>query len=169
MPNSQERPLVVLIGFLDTKLEEHALVQGRLTDLGCEVRVIDISVRATSVDPARLPVSVGPEAVREVARRARGLDAGIGKETRTRTDELGIMIAGATEVLLSYQNREELCGIMGLGGSTTTATVTSIMRSLKIGLPKLVVSTMASGDVSGYLGDSDITIMPSIGQCLDLP
>ncbi|KAF8310748.1 UPF0261-domain-containing protein [Clavulina sp. PMI_390] len=61
----------------------------------------------------------------------------------------------------SLQN--PLCGVMGLGGSTTSAVVSSIMRDgAAIGLPKLIVSTMASGDVSGYVGDSDITIMPSI-------
>lgn len=165
MSNSREQPLVALIGFLDTKLEEHILVQGKLKDLGCDVRMIDVSIRATSVDPARISVSIGPGAVRGVAK---GLGAGIDRGTRTRADELDIMIAGATEVVLSYQGREKLCGIMGLGGSTTTSTVTSVMRCLKIGLPKLVVSTMASGDVSAYVGESDITIMPSIGQYLYL-
>jgi len=164
MPNSP-RPLVVLIGFLDTKLTEHALVHRRLTDLGCDVKVIDISLRGSKADPACLPISVGPESVHDMATRSGRLGTGVGKEMPSRADELDVMIAGATEAVLSYQDDDQLCGVMGFGGSTTTAAVASIMRSLNIGLPKLVVSTMASGDVSVYLGDSDITIMPSIGSC----
>jgi uncharacterized protein (UPF0261 family) len=164
MPSSP-RPLVVLIGFLDTKLTEHALVYRRLTDLGCDVKVIDISLRGSKAEPACLSISVSPESVRGMARRSGRLGTSVGKEAPPRTEELDVMIAGATEAVLSYQDGDQLCGVMGFGGSTTTAVVASVMRSLNIGLPKLVVSTMASGDVSIYLGDSDITIMPSIGSC----
>jgi uncharacterized protein (UPF0261 family) len=100
-----------------------------------------------------------------------------------RFDALKVMAKGAISIALSYQDQGLLRGVIGVGGSTSTALVSEIMRALKIGLPKLIVrcvfmdvsawhaqkysapySTMASGDVSGYIGDSDITIMPSIGM-----
>ena len=74
------------------------------------------------------------------------------------------MIKGVTNIVLAYQDQGVLHGVMGIGGSTSTAVVSDIMRAINIGLPKLIVSTMASGDVSPYVGDSDITIMPSIGK-----
>lgn len=104
---------------------------------------------------------VTPEEVRAAAKRSQH-DLPI--ESKDRSNELDIMTAGATELVLSYEKHEKLCGILGLGGSTTTAVVASVMRATKISLPKLIVSTMASGDVPTYVGDTDITIMPSIGM-----
>lgn len=87
-------------------------------------------------------------------------------DTLPRSEMLSIMIKGATKfVLQAEENKHRLLnGILALGGSTSTSVAAEVMRATKIGLPKLIVSTMASGDVSVYVGDSDITIMPSIGQ-----
>ena len=84
--------------------------------------------------------------------------------SQPRYDALQVMIKGVTNIVLAYQDKRALHGVMGVGGSTSTAVVSEIMRALNIGLPKLIVSTMASGNVSTYVGDSDITIMPSIGK-----
>ncbi|CNJ21739.1 MULTISPECIES: Tm-1-like ATP-binding domain-containing protein [Yersinia] len=59
-------------------------------------------------------------------------------------------------------SREDVAALLGLGGSGGTALITPAMQSLPIGIPKLMVSTMASGDVSGYIGASDIAMMYSV-------
>lgn len=74
------------------------------------------------------------------------------------------MVSGASRIVKDLYDNGLLHGLIGLGGSTTSAVVANIMREVKIGIPKLIVSTMASGDVSEYIGDTDITIMPSIGM-----
>nr|CBX72723.1 UPF0261 protein YPO3839/y0391/YP_3209 [Yersinia enterocolitica W22703] len=59
-------------------------------------------------------------------------------------------------------SRDDVAALLGLGGSGGTALITPAMQSLPIGIPKLMVSTMASGDVSGYIGASDIAMMYSV-------
>jgi uncharacterized protein (UPF0261 family) len=58
--------------------------------------------------------------------------------------------------------RTDLDGVLGLGGSGGTALVTPAMRALPVGVPKIMVSTVASGDVAPYVGPSDVTMMPSV-------
>ena len=58
--------------------------------------------------------------------------------------------------------RDDVAGIIGIGGGGGTSIVTAGMRELPLGLPKIMVSTLASGDVSPYVGVSDIVMMPSI-------
>ena len=62
----------------------------------------------------------------------------------------------------SPQRRDDIAGIIGIGGGGGTSIVTAGMRELPLGLPKIMVSTLASGDVSPYVGVSDIVMMPSI-------
>ena len=59
-------------------------------------------------------------------------------------------------------SRTDIAGMIGIGGGGGTSIVTAGMRTLPIGLPKLMVSTLASGDVAPYVGVSDIVMMPSI-------
>ena len=80
-----------------------------------------------------------------------------------------VAAAGATPVLIDVGTREhpievdiDLDAVLGIGGSGGTAIVTAAMRELPIGIPKIMVSTIASGDVSPYVGVSDIVMMPSI-------
>jgi uncharacterized protein (UPF0261 family) len=60
------------------------------------------------------------------------------------------------------QTRADIAGIVGIGGSGGTAIVMAGMRKLPIGLPKIIISTLASGDVAPYVGVSDIILMPSV-------
>ena len=69
---------------------------------------------------------------------------------------------GAAEILKGLQAEGKIDGVIGMGGGGGTSVDTTAMRTLPIGFPKVMVSTVASGDVSGFVGTSDITMMPSV-------
>ena len=75
---------------------------------------------------------------------------------------LQTMREGATRIVQQFTERGRCDGILGLGGSGGSTVLSGVMRSLPLGLPKLMVSTMASGDVSGYVGSSDLCLMHSV-------
>ncbi|EPQ53787.1 hypothetical protein GLOTRDRAFT_21790, partial [Gloeophyllum trabeum ATCC 11539] len=147
------KPKVLLIGFLDTKEAEYAFVKDLLEAKGCEVAIIDTSIQTALTKYACYP----PSSVCSVARTTLPHIRSI-----PRAEALKLMTIGATQIALSYG--EQVHGVLGMGGSTTTALTCSVMRALRVGLPKLCVSTMAGGDVRNYVGDSDICMMPSIAD-----
>src|SRR5690606_37080880 len=79
-----------------------------------------------------------------------------------RGEAMEIMGQGAAEILKGLQAEGKIDGVIGMGGGGGTSVATTAMRALPVGFPKLMVSTMASGDISGFVGTSDITIMPSV-------
>lgn len=80
-----------------------------------------------------------------------------------RADALSILTSGATKLLRQLAQQGKVHGACGIGGSTSSALACTAMRALPLGFPKMCVSTMVSGDVSAYVGDSDICMMSSIG------
>jgi uncharacterized protein (UPF0261 family) len=78
------------------------------------------------------------------------------------------MVAGATKILLKRLKAGKVDGVIGLGGLQGTAACSAVMRALPYGVPKVMVSTVASGDTSAYVGVSDITMMFSVGDILGL-
>lgn len=83
--------------------------------------------------------------------------------TMSRGDALDLLTEGATQIMLQLLEDAPLRGALGIGGSTSSALACAVMRHLPLGFPKMCVSTMVSGDVSAYVGDTDICLMPSIG------
>ncbi|EPQ53802.1 UPF0261 domain protein [Gloeophyllum trabeum ATCC 11539] len=150
------KPKVLLIGFLDTKEAEYAFVKDLLEAKGCEVVIIDTSIQtetALSKHAAHPPSAVCSAAGTSLSHL----------RTLPRVAALEHMTTGATALALTHQ-QDSLHGALAMGGSTTTALACAVLRALRVGLPKLCVSTMASGDVSHYVGDSDICMMPSIAD-----
>jgi uncharacterized protein (UPF0261 family) len=139
---------VYLVGTADTKGGELDYLAQRLRELGAQPRIVDVGTRA-----ATIPVDIG---AREVAEHGNaGAILGV--------DDRGIAVAGMTEAFECFiQTRGDIAGILGIGGSGGTAIVTAGMRKLPIGVPKIMISTMASGDVAPYVDVSDIIMMPSI-------
>jgi uncharacterized protein (UPF0261 family) len=86
----------------------------------------------------------------------------------TRDAAQPVMAAGATKLLLDALKKGKVHGVIGLGGLQGTAACTMVMRALPYGVPKVMVSTVASGDTSPYVGVSDITMMFSVGDILGL-
>jgi uncharacterized protein (UPF0261 family) len=142
---------VVLLGTLDTKGAEYDFVRRRLRALGCDVVVVDAGTLGQSL----YPVDIGPD---EVARAA-GFDRAALAEAGDRGAAMDAMSTGATRVIERLHAEGRLDGILALGGSGGAALGSAAMRSLPIGVPKLIVSTMASGDTRPYVGESDIAML----------
>ncbi|MEU4014848.1 Tm-1-like ATP-binding domain-containing protein [Microbacterium sp. NPDC028030] len=148
----------VLIGTLDTKGREYDFARSVLRAAGAEVILMDVGILG---DPGIIPDITAAE----VAAAAGGeLDA---LRTGTESDEarsaaLELMTRGAIEIVDRLMSQGRCDGILGFGGSGGSALLSGVMRHLPFGLPKLLVSTMASGDVSSYVGSSDLCIMHSV-------
>lgn len=84
------------------------------------------------------------------------------QERKDRGDAMKIMCAGAPLVVKGLHDDGKIDGILGMGGTGGTTVVSAAMRALPVGLPKVCVSTAASGDVAVYVGTKDITMIPSI-------
>ncbi|TYB66009.1 UPF0261 family protein [Nonomuraea sp. PA05] len=145
---------VLLLGTLDTKGAEYAYVRDLVTAAGQEVVLLDAGVMA---DPA-LPAQVGAEQVAE---------AGGASLARLRSDAdrgaaLSVMAAGAAKITRDLWESGRVSGVLALGGSGGSSIAAAAMAALPVGVPKLLVSTMASGDVSPFVGQSDVTLMYSV-------
>ncbi|WP_376794879.1 Tm-1-like ATP-binding domain-containing protein [Thermogemmatispora sp.] len=145
---------VVLVGTLDTKGQEYAYLRDRLRAEGCDVLLVDAGVKGTPL--------AQPDIGRAEVARAAGADV---EELAARGDRgaaIETMARGATAVLSELFAQGRLHGVLGLGGSGGSALVTQAMRALPIGVPKLMVSTLASGDTRPYVGAVDIAMMYSV-------
>jgi uncharacterized protein (UPF0261 family) len=139
---------VLLIGTLDTKGEELAFLRSRLLQAGVDVVLAD----AGTGDP---PHGVQPDIAREE------IVPGVASLT-DRGEAVSAMAAGAAELAARLHAQGRIDGVLGAGGSGNTVIATAAMRALPVGVPKLMVSTMAAGDTSGYVGGTDITMMASV-------
>lgn len=149
---------IAILATLDTKGLEAAFVRDELARHGCEVQVVDVGL--TPGEGADVTaVSVATAAGWDLARL----------RTRRRDVAISTMADGASRILGQWQAKGWLAGVIGLGGNQGTALASAAMRSLPIGLPKLIVSTVASGDVRGFVGDSDIMMGFSVGDLLGGP
>ncbi len=145
---------IAVLGTLDSKGEEHAYVAGLIRARGHEALLIDVGSGAAPV--------VTPDITREEVAAAAGLDLAPLIAKRDRGESV-IAMSKAVPVLLAKLAAEgRIDGVISLGGGGGTAIGTAAMRALPIGFPKLMVSTLASGNVAHYLGTKDIVIMPSI-------
>jgi uncharacterized protein (UPF0261 family) len=145
---------VVLIGTLDTKEQEYRWLRDQLAEAGCDVITIDVGTFSGGAGLA----DVGSQAVAEAA----GADLESLRVTRDRGAAMEAMAAGAARVVRRLHERGELHAVLAIGGSSGSAVAARALRALPIGVPKLLVSTMASGDVRPYVGESDVTLMYSV-------
>jgi uncharacterized protein (UPF0261 family) len=148
-------PTVVVLGTLDTKGPEHAFVRDRLRDAGVDTILVDLGILdRPTVEPdvpahdVALAAGTTVEALREA-----GMAAG------HRAIALEAMAEGASALVAGWRAEGRCDGVIGLGGSGGSAIVSAVLRSLPIGVPKLLVSTMTSGDMRPYVGTSDLTLV----------
>jgi uncharacterized protein (UPF0261 family) len=145
---------VVLLGTLDTKGREYAFLRERLSDRGVDVVVVDAGVHE--------PVALDPDVSREEVARAVGAEAAALAAAGDRGAAVTAMGAGAEQVVRDLYVEGRLDGILALGGSSGSSIAARAMRALPVGVPKLLVSTLASGDTRPYVGALDVTMMYSV-------
>ncbi|QNP61977.1 Tm-1-like ATP-binding domain-containing protein [Streptomyces genisteinicus] len=145
---------VVLVGTLDTKGAEYGWLRERLLALGVDVIVVDTGALGT-------PRTAADVTGEEVARAA-GADAEALRAAGDRGAAVTAMAHGAAEVVSRLHSQGRLHCVLAIGGSGGTSIATRAMRALPLGVPKLMVSSMASGDVARYVGSTDITLMYSV-------
>lgn len=150
--------VIAILATADTKGAEAGLLKDELAGLGLRAAVVDVGPRPG----AGADVTAG-----EVARAGAYALAELG---RARRDEaMHAMATGAARLLERWYAGGYLLGVLGVGGNQGTSIAATAMRGLPIGLPKLIVSTVASGNVRGFVGDSDIVMMFSVGDLLGGP
>jgi uncharacterized protein (UPF0261 family)/ABC-type branched-subunit amino acid transport system ATPase component len=143
--------VVLVAGTLDTKGDELRYMRDLLREAGVPVRLVDLSTTGghSGADvPAHQVAAFHP-------RGAAGVFTG----------DRGAAVAGMTEAFARWLARQGgVAGILSAGGSGGTAIVAPAMRALPIGIPKLIVSTVASGEVRQYVGTADITMMHAVAD-----
>jgi uncharacterized protein (UPF0261 family) len=147
-------PTVLLVGTLDTKGTEYAYLRERIRERGVEVLLVDAGILGEPLTE--------PDVTRREVAAAAGVDVQALADTRDRGAAIEAMSRGATEVVLRLHAQGRFDAIGALGGTGGTALATHAMRRLPVGLPKLMVSTAASGDMSAYVGPGDVTMMHSV-------
>ncbi|REB05213.1 UPF0261 family protein [Sporosarcina sp. BI001-red] len=145
---------VLLIGTLDSKGDEYGYVRDLIALKGYEVVLIDGGVVG---EPTVTPTFSAEEVAELGGSRLTTL-----RDQHDRGQAMKVMSEGIAKLVDRLCKESDVLGVMGMGGSGGTALVTHTMRNLPIGLPKLVVSTVASGDVHPYIGTKDITMMYSV-------
>ena len=145
-------PRVYAVATMDTKGAEIAFVAERIRACGVEVVTVDAGTKDTP--------SVPPDVSREqVAASLRG-------ESVLGLTDRGTAVTAMSSALVEFLKAElsagRLAGVIGIGGGGGTALITPAMRALPVGVPKLMVSTMASGNVGPYVDCADLTMMYSV-------
>ena len=147
-------PTVVLVGTLDTKGAEYRWVADRLREHGVGVVVVDTGVGGSDAGPVTVSAA-------EVADAA-GASVEQLRAANDRGAAVAVMGEGAAVVLGRLFEAGRLDAVLALGGSGGSSIAARAVRDLPIGLPKVLVSTMAAGDVSPYVGAGDVTMMYSV-------
>jgi uncharacterized protein (UPF0261 family) len=145
---------VLLLGTLDTKGHEYAFVCDRLRDLDVAVLLVDTGVND--------PVGVDPDVPRDAVAEAGGARIEELASAGDRSAAVEAMARGAPVVVRRLFDEGRFDGILALAGSGGSSIATAAMRGLPVGVPKLMVSTMAAGDTRPYVGATDVTMMASV-------
>src|SRR5262245_33654492 len=145
---------VLLIGTLDTKGHEVAFVRDRLTAAAVPVLVLDAGVLGPPAFAADVP--------RERVFAAAGTRLATLQQAGDRGQAVEAAARGAAQLARELHAAGQVEGVLGLGGSAGTTIATAAMRALPFGVPKLMVSTLASGQVRPYVGVRDVLMMPSV-------
>lgn len=145
---------IAVLGTLDTKGHEHAFVAECIRARGHDVLLIDVG---TGGEPA-----VVPHIPRAEVAAAGGLDLPSLMARGDRGECVTAMAKAAPRLLERLVAEGRIQGVIALGGGGGTAIASAAMRPLPIGFPKLLVSTLASGNTAPYVGTSDLAMMPAV-------
>src|SRR6059036_632764 len=145
---------IAILGTMDSKGAEHAFVAARIKERGHRTLIIDVG---TLGEP-----NLKPDITREEVAAGGGIDLAALQRRQDRGESVAAMSRAAPVVLSKLLAEKKIDGVISLGGGGGTAIATAAMGALPIGFPKLMVSTLASGNTAAYVGASDIVMMPAV-------
>jgi uncharacterized protein (UPF0261 family) len=151
---------IALLITLDTKDQEAAFLVDEIKKHGNVPLLMDIGVIGEPGVEADIP--------REKIAEEGGTSLSILLENPTRDEAAPVMVKGSIQILNHKIAMGEVDAVLGLGGTQGTSTCCEIMQALPYGFPKIMVSTIAAGDMSGFVGIKDITMMFSVSDILRL-
>jgi uncharacterized protein (UPF0261 family) len=146
--------IVALVGTLDTKGPDYAFLAERLRAGGADVIVVDAGTGA--------PAGISPDISAEQVAAAAGTTIDALRSAGDRGAAVAAMGRGAAALVGELAAAGQVSGVLAAGGSGGSSIAAQVMAALPVGLPKLLVSTMASGDVSPYVGAKDVCVMYSV-------
>lgn len=153
MADASSQPFVLLLGTCDTKLSELLYLRSHVFRHGVGVKLMDVGRRPIShhyIDYTHADV------LSHLSTRPK-------MDSMERSQVIETMIFAASSIVAELLSRRTIAGVICIGGSGGTSLGASVMRSaLPVGFPKLIVSTVASGNVSHFVGETDITMMHSV-------
>ncbi len=145
---------IAVLGTFDTKGEEHGFVADQIRRRGHQVLLIDAGILG---EP-----QLKPDITRLEVAAAAGVDFSQLAADRDRGRAVKAMAEGAPVILSKLAREGRISGVISLGGGGGTAIGTAGMRPLPLGFPKVMVSTLASGNTAQYIGATDIVMFPSV-------
>jgi len=144
----------LLIATMDTKGQEALFIKSCLEAAGVPVVIMDAGIRGTSPVPA----DIGRIEIAEAGGMPLAEVQTLGHEGKA----LAVMAGGAVKVASQIFQEGRFQGVIGLGGSMGTTLGTAVMRALPVGVPKVMISTMASRDTRAFVGTKDILMLHSV-------
>jgi len=151
---------IVVLGTLDTKGRETKFVKDVIEKLGFKALVMDVGIIGEPF--------FKPDVSREEVAEAAGISFKELSENPSREVASPIMSRGASKLIGDMIKEGKVHGIISMGGTQGTSLATAVMRSLPIGFPKMMVSTIASGNTAPFVDIYDITMMHSVADILGL-
>ena len=152
--NTDDAPRVMILVTLDTKGAEGVYLRDALASLGVRATLVDVSCSANA--------DMSADVSRDAIFAAGGFDARQLAAANDRGKSVSAAAAGAAAWMIEQYRADKVAGVLALGGSAGTTIGTSAMRTLPLGVPKLMVSTLASGQVRHYVGDKDILMLNAV-------
>jgi len=158
-PQTMEKT-ILLLGTMDTKGLEFGYVKERITEKGHRAVVLDVGVVGNPL--------LKPDISHEEVAQSAGTNLQKVIEQGHEGVAIEAMAKGAVSIVQDLYRSGKIHGILALGGSMGTSLATAVMRTLPIGIPKVMVSTMASSDTRPYLDNKDIVMIPSVADVVGL-
>lgn len=155
MPHANANQFFLVIGCFDTKPEVFSHLRNQLLAAGATVAMVNVGIMGST---DLFPVAVESE---EIAERG-GVKLENLREKKDRAWALERMADGCRHLLKAWYDEGKLKGVIGMGGGGGTFVFLSAIQSLPLGLPKIIISTLATKDVSKQVGVKDVMLMPSI-------
>jgi uncharacterized protein (UPF0261 family) len=149
----KKKPAIAVVGTFDSKAEEHFFLKDRIEQKGIRVLTINVGTKG----PSPSPVSID---LYELMHQKKSL------KYESRDEAIDATIREARKEIRRLYENGEICGIISAGGGTGTHLCTRIMHELPLGFPKIMISTVASRDMTNTIGTKDITMIHSVADLL---